>query len=290
MRSARLPGVAGAVLALAALVVSGCRGEVPRFTTWASRGERPARAAAVPVESVPPDGAAPWAGTVSHHLLADALIDRWFAELAHRRSVEVFYILSPSHWGLSAERYSLTDGSWRVPGGEVQSDRGKVAALARALGVPLEPAVFEAEHGISTLIPYIARYFPRATVVAVACRGEPPVDEPMARALSAALAPAFDADGRKKNFLLVSTDFAHHGTEAGTELKDSRTRKFFDSPSRDTWIFAGCDNRPGIYVIAHLMRAETRDSVLFHTDSWRLSGQDPTDITSYFFSYFWDSP
>jgi len=282
---------AAAATALAAVlaVLSGCGAPRPLYSTWASLGQEPGKAAAVPEESRVPPGARPWAGTVSHHLLADALLDRWFRDLAARRSVQLFYVLSPSHWGLSGQRYSLTDGSWRVPGGLVSSDVGEVARLSRTLNVPLEPEVFGPEHGVSTLMPYIARWFPRARVVAMAYRGEPPLSQPMADLLVQALAPAFDARGRQKNFLLVSADFAHHGDEAGTDAKDARTRRFFAAPSRDTWIFVGCDNRPGIYALAYLMDPTTTCAVQFHTNSFHLSGQDPADITSYFFSCFWDS-
>jgi MEMO1 family protein len=273
---------------LLALALPGCRVEARGYSTWASLGERPIPTKAVGVESSPPAGSLPWAGTVSHHLLADALIDRWFSELAQRRRVETFYILSPSHWGLSTQVYSLTDGYWRLRGSAVKSDKEKARALAKALGVPFEPSVFDVEHGVSTLMPYIARHFPGAKVVAVAYRGEAPLDQPMADKLARALAPEFTPEGRARNFLLVSSDFAHHGSRAGTALKDDRTRRFFDDPSLDTWIFAGCDNRPGIYSIARLLKPATRCGVLFHSDSLELSGHDPTDITSYFFTFFWE--
>lgn len=286
--------VAFCALACCALALacafSSCRGEASRFSTWSSLGNGPAPRSAIPVESLPPPDAFPWAGTVSHHLLADAEIDRWFAELAERRDVSVFYVLSPSHWGTSSQEFSVTDGEWLVSGGVVRSDRARARALASALGVPLENGVFDGEHGVSTLMPYVARYFPRAKIVALAYRGEPPLDQPMAERLLAALSPRFDARGKAENFLLISTDCAHHANLAGTEFKDARTRKFFDAPSPDTWIFAGCDNRPGIYALAYLLGSETRCSVLFHTNSLELSGQGADDITSYFFTYFWEEP
>lgn len=278
---------AAALAACGALALAGCPREARRYSTWASLGERPVETEPLPVESLPPAGARPWAGTVSHHLLADAQIDRWFSELAARRRVEVFYVLSPSHWGLSTQVYSLTDGSWRVPGGLVQSDRGRARALAARLGVELEPRVFDPEHGVSTLAPYIARHFPGARIVAIAYRGSPPLDQPMAERLARALAPAFSGEGRGGNFLLVSTDFSHHGDPRQTAARDARSRAFFDAPSLSTWILAGCDNRPGIYVLARLLGSKPRASVLYHCDSFALSGRGREDITSYFFSYFW---
>lgn len=281
---------ATAVLAwgILATCVAGCTPEVPRtYLTWAVTGE-PLPPATVPVaEDTLPSGVAPWAGTVSHHLLADSLIDRWFAALARARSVKVFYILSPSHWDLSVQPVSLTTGRWSVPGGWVESARPQVERLAKRLQVPLEPRVFDAEHGVSTLMPYVAKYFPQAQVVAVAYRGEPPVDQPLAARIADALEPEFDAWGRRDHFLLVSTDFAHHGDFAGTVTKDNRSRLFFEKPGPDRWILVGCDNRPGIYTLARLAAPDEMSTILFHSNSWQLSGAQPDDITSYFFSFFW---
>lgn len=258
------------------------------YTTWESLGDPPGNFPAAPVESLPPDSASPWAGTASHHLLAHNSIDRWFMELADRRTVETFFVLSPSHWGLSSQPWSLTDGSWATANGRVYSNRKHAHAIAGELGVPFEPSVFEPEHGISTLIPYIARHFPGAKVVAMAYAGEPPLNQSRAQVLTDVLQSYFDHEGKKKNFLLISADFAHHGDPEGTAVKDTRTRAFFNDPGPDTWIFAGCDNRPGMYLLGKLATPESRCVVFSHTDSWRLSGQDAHDITSYFFTFFWD--
>ena len=276
-----------AVLSFTLPLLVGCSGRVRLYSTWSSLGEEPGRTRPVAVGAPPPLDARPWAGTVSHHLLAAAQIDRWFAELAARRGVKRFYILSPSHWGLSTQEYSITDGSWRVKGGIVQSDRAAARELARTLGVKLEPSVFDPEHGVATLMPYVSKYFPGARIVAVAYRGEPPLNQPMAMRLCEALAPAFTREGRDGNFLLVSTDFSHHGDRVSTQARDERSNAFFVATSPSTWILVGCDNRPGIYVLAMLLEPTTRSTVLYHCNSWDLSDQDEDNITSYFFSYFW---
>lgn len=286
------PALAARASAVFALALAACTAATApagrRYETWSSTGERPPR----PVVSLAPEaelpaGARPWAGVVSHHLLAGDLIDGWFARLAARRGVRTFYVLSPSHWDLSAFEFSPTDGYWALGDGFVASDARAAFELAGRLGASMDPTAFDREHGVSTLMPYIARHFPGARVVALCYRGEPPVNVPMAQRLAAALAPAFGEAGRRKDFLLVSSDFAHHGDLAGTLAKDARTRRFFDGPGLSTWDLAGCDNRPGIYALAALGGAGLRSSVLYHSNSFELSGRDPDDITSYFFAYFY---
>jgi MEMO1 family protein len=279
--------VASAILACGIAALASCSREARVYSTWASLGQPPPRTRPIAAESVPPAMIRPWAGTVSHHSLAEAQIDGWFSLLAARRKVATFYIVCPSHWGLSTEDYSITDGSWRIAGRLVASDIQKSRSLARALGVELEPTVFDPEHGIAALMPALARHFPHARVVAVACRGEPPLDQPLAQRLYRALEPAFDDAGRQRDFLVISTDFSHHSDRAATDARDARSRLFFASPSESSWILAGCDNRPGMYLLAKLLPPGSAASILFHCDSYELSGEGPDDITSYFFSYFW---
>lgn len=276
-----------ALAAGCAILFASCSASKRLYSTWESLGKVSDITRPVEAGTIPPLSAQPWAGTVSHHLLAYAQIDHWFQVLSKRREVKRFYILSPSHWGLSTQPYSVTDGSWRIHNGFVESDAREARSIARKLGVPLEPRVFEPEHGVSTLIPFIAKYFPHAKVVAIAYQGEPPLNQPMAERLYSALSPAFGKKGKESNFLLVSTDFSHHGDAEDTRLKDSRSEEFFRNPSFNTWITAGCDNRPGIYVLSRLLTPETRACVLYHCDSFKLTGAGEEDITSYFFSYFW---
>ena len=259
------------------------------ISTWESSGEKAPPVIFSPsVEELPPDGAFVWAGTVSHHLLADEQIDFWFKQIASGRTVETFFIISPSHYGLSSQIWSLADCSWQTKEKIVRTNGKIERAIAKNLEVSFDEQVFYGEHGITTLIPYIARYFPNAKVCAIAVHGEPPLNQNEAQKLSDSLAPYFDDTGRQKNFLLISTDFAHHGDYEGTVFKDSRSRQFFNAPSASTWIFCGCDNRPGIYTLSRFLRPQTKATIVFHTNSFALSGFDENDITSYFFTLFYD--
>ena len=282
----------------ATVLLVGCRKPAARelskttgqlIKTWDTLGEEiPPVIYEPPLEALPPAKAKLWAGTVSHHLLADKQIDSWFSEIAKHRKVETFFIICPSHYGLSAQEWSLDNCRWETKNGIVYTDEKKEREIAAALGVTYEPQVFPDEHGVNTLIPYISRYFPKAKVCVIAVHGEPPLNQKNAQVLADSLAPYFSEQGRRKNFLLISTDFAHHGNLEGTEFKDTRSREFFKNPSDSTWIFCGCDNRPGIYVISRFLTPDTKNAVLYHTNSFELSGLDGNDITSYFFSLFYN--
>lgn len=287
-----LAGLAAAVLLAVPVFLTWCRKPAASgqlIKTWDAAGEEiPPVIYEPPLKALPPAKAELWAGTVSHHLLADKQIDSWFSEIAKRRKVETFFILCPSHYGLSAQEWSLDNCRWETKTGIICTDEKKEREIAASLGVSFEPQVFPDEHGVNTLIPYISRYFPKAKVCVIAVHGEPPLNQKNAQMLADSLAPYFSEQGRRKNFLLISTDFAHHGDLEGTEFKDTRSREFFNNPSDSTWIFCGCDNRPGIYVISRFLTPDTKNAVLYHTNSFELSGLDGNDITSYFFSLFYD--
>ncbi len=254
-----------------------------------------------------PKNALPWGGTVSHHLLTHVLIDAWFAELAEHRpnGIDLFFILSPSHWHLSLEPYSLTDGSWKCKNGFVNSAIAETEKLKNILAVNYEPFVFKYEHGVDSLMPYIKKYFPNAEVVAIAYNGDPPVNMNLVKKLEQALRQVFSIEDarnnlkpksgnnknveRKNAFLLISTDFSHHSDIEKTNKKDAKSRAFLTSLNPDLWTLGICDNRPAMFILSSLVTPKTKSTIQWATNALALSNEtDPEDITSYFFTFFWE--
>ncbi len=266
--------------------------EGPTFSTWEKEGKAVDPAFNFPAKAKlggrrKDGGFFPWTGTVSHHFLTDPLIDSWFKEIRDRRDVKHFFILSPSHFGLSTKEYSLADGRWECKNKSYVYTNGEYSdRICAALGVDYDNQVFYDEHGVSTLIPYIRRYFPGADVVAIAIQGEPPMNMDYCERLYQAVAPYFDERGKAENFLVISSDFSHHGTPEQTAFKDGISQTFFDAPTKENFIAAVCDNRPSIYVMASLLAKDAQAYVLYHTNSFEICGMDGDDITSYFFSLF----
>ena len=233
------------------------------------------------------EGFVPWGGTVSHHFLTAPLIDDWFCQISKRRRVDTFFMICPSHYGLSTFDYSVAFCKWNCgEKGFVETDVDYSSKVAEELKVGNDSEAFLIEHGASTLMPYIKKYFPDAKVVVIAVNGEPPVSIEYAKKLSDCLRPYFDKKGKRENFLIVSTDFSHHGTVEQTEYKDNISLHFFNDPSVRNFIAAVCDNRVGIYALSSFIKPEDKARILYHTDSFSISGEDENDITSYYFSLF----
>ena len=230
----------------------------------------------------------PWGGVVSHHLLVGKYIDEFFSNIKEEREVDTFFIICPSHYGLSVQPWSVADCSWRIGSDNyVRTDLEKAQTVLDSLNVPFDPQVFPVEHGASALMPYIKRHFPEANVVVVAVNGEPPVNSLYNQALVDAVLPFFSGNGKDKNFLLISSDFSHHVNEEKTRERDSRSEIFLREADPEKWIFSVCDNRPGIYLLSRMMTETTESRILCHTNSYEFTGEGEDDITSYFFVLFY---
>lgn len=230
-----------------------------------------------------------WGGTVSHHALANDYIEDFFKTLSNSRKIKTFFIICPSHYNLSTYEWSVSNDSWDLENGQkVYSDLKKTEQVISYLDVNYDPQVFTIEHGISSLTPFVNKYFPKAKIVAIAVQGEPPMNVEYATKLYESIKPFFTEKKRKDNFLLISSDFAHHGNEEQTRIKDERSALFFNNLSQENWILCGCDNRPGIYTMSRFINKKTKVVYLKHTTSYEICGEGEDDITSYYFSLLGD--
>lgn len=118
-------------------------------------------------------------GIVAHHLLVGDKIAQTFAALGTGREKTVI-ILSPNHFDAGRSTLQTTDGTWETPYGDVEVDTevlqqlmgsGRVMGfLDEANGVEqlsYEPDTFEQEHGVSAIVPFVKRWFPRAKIVPI---------------------------------------------------------------------------------------------------------------------------
>ena len=170
------------------------------YHTWLSLEEMNYRECVLPLsdELIPVDFL-PWAGIVSHHILTHEYIDAWFYRLSQICNPKRFFIISPDHYGLSLEHYSLTIGSWDSGFGLVESDKNKVMELIKLLDISLDERVFDMEHGISALMPYIKKYFPQTKVVAIVISGDSSVNTFVTGQLADILEKEFDKE-KQNNF------------------------------------------------------------------------------------------
>lgn len=151
---------------------------------------------------------------VAHHLLVADKIAEVFAMIAND-DVKTVVLVSPNHFSRGIYAAQVSKGAWETPFGIVESDADAVDALLAAdatLRHSEEP--FNEEHGLYGLMPFVARSFPNARVVAVTVREGLSPDA--ARGLGETIARTLpDA------MLVASVDMTHYRDAEYTAANDA---------------------------------------------------------------------
>lgn len=113
-----------------------------------------------------------------------------------------------------------TEGSYKTFFGDVAIDTGIVAELERS-GLVARSGLFEDEHGVYTIAPYIKHYLPDAEIVPVAISQKSMGSEAVRNEIRDLLGPLLE---RKDVALVVSSDFSHYLPLAETEEMDRKTQ------------------------------------------------------------------
>ena len=160
--------------------------------------------------------------TVPHHLLAADLLAEAFSRLRGQDYHRVV-ILCPDHFTRSTTPFAVAGRDFDTCFGPLAVD---AAAVGQLLASPLVASsnLFSQEHGVHALTPFLARYFPRAGLVAVAIRKT--ATQEQCDALAAALAPLLD----ERTLVIQSTDFSHYLAPAQAARMDQQTLRLLADP------------------------------------------------------------
>jgi poly-gamma-glutamate synthesis protein (capsule biosynthesis protein) len=137
----------------------------------------------------PPTGHRVTGITVPHQLVAADLIARGF-RCASGGTYERIILLSPDHFRRSRLPFATSRGAFETVFGDVACDEAAVDSLLAGCPQIAESALFAKEHGVHAVLPFVARFFPKAKIVPVALR----IDSKREDWLM--LVDAFDATGR----------------------------------------------------------------------------------------------
>lgn len=190
-------------------------GDAAPFLDAIARERREARAA-FPVTGI----------TVPHHLLAADLMARGFWAASGNRYDRVI-LLSPDHFNRSQKPFATTARDHETVLGRIPADRQAVAALLATPDLVEASDLFEREHGVAALLPFVKRFFPDATLVpvAISIRAEP-ADWDRAVAL---LAPLLGP----RTLVVQSTDYSHYRPQAESILRDQESLNVIASEDAD---------------------------------------------------------
>ncbi|MBD3281958.1 AmmeMemoRadiSam system protein B [Candidatus Uhrbacteria bacterium] len=223
----------------------------------------------------------PVAGIVNHHALAMDLQARFFKSLKESRpDIERFVVISPDHF-LSGDLVSTHGYAYATPAGEVESRALGVKGIFEAKDVKL----FEGEHGVGTLAPFIAREFPRARLVPVYIR--PEAAKSRLEKLGVSIAELVD----EETFVILSSDMSHYLKDDEARENDKVTLSWIEEPDWEKLQSADddyTDSAQGFVVLESLftsLKQEVSFQLLDHVISTDY-GADPNETTSYINGFY----
>lgn len=228
---------------------------------------------------------------VPHHIVAAESIARGIYALTSRSDLRRIILISPDHYGVCANFLCTTNGGFQTLFGTTQTDSLAVRTLALSALVDVQPPLFEKEHGIYAVLPFIAKALPSARVVPIVISQERFWRIDKAKLIQT-LEPLLDSH----TAIVVSSDFSHYLPVKESDILDDATEKTL--LSRDMNGIAALKNPdqsdcPGcLYLLGALAdRGGFYNlSVLAHTNSARILGDESvTQTTSHFAIAFYQS-
>lgn len=232
-------------------------------------------------ETLPKSSGTPVAGVVNHHTLADDLIARFFAGLkASRPDVKRFVIISPDHFNAGRGYVSTHVRPYDTGVGEIAVDKDAVQLIIESgLAVEESGVLFEREHGIGALIPFLARAYPEVTIVLMTIRGDTPKD--MIPDLTAAMEELWD----ERTVIILSADMSHYLTTSEALKNDVQTLRWLEDGNQtiagasDDYIDNG-KAASAIFAVMEKLHSGAKFTLFDHDISSSYGG-DPTFTTSY---------
>lgn len=156
-----------------------------------------------------------------HHDLANPMISRILAETAERLAgnmPDTIILLGPNHEREGASKIQTNALDWDTPEGIMPVAKDWAEELLRLYSASGDPTLFEREHSVNTLIPWIRHYFPDASVLPILIHGN--LEQMRCLALSRTLA---EFSNQRKTLIIASIDFSHGLSSRVALLRDAKT-------------------------------------------------------------------
>lgn len=227
-----------------------------------------------------------YGGIIPHHLLAAPLIAGFFEGIAEQKVTTVI-LLSPNHYSLGPYNITMSKGVWTTIFGDLETDTAKVSQLENKKAAFVSEDLFDTEHGIYGITPFIKKTFPEAKIIPIVIKGGTPKPE------CDKLVQALNSLADDRTLILVSSDFSHYLPSDQADMRDRESIPAIESFDTDR-IFSldhvkNIDSPESVYVLLKLMQLKMAAKPVFieNTNSAKLTNQpDLQSTTSYLTMYF----
>lgn len=162
---------------------------------------------------------------IPHHLLAVNIIASGI-KLLKNQTLDNIIILSPDHFNNCDDWICGTDGIFNTAFGDVEVAAEKIAQIKDEISVSHK--LFEKEHGINTILPFVANYLPDTKIVPLVLsqkNGWGSHKEEMINTISKILG--------ERDVLVISSDFSHNVTKDQARKQDRQSIEVLKNLSKD---------------------------------------------------------
>lgn len=219
---------------------------------------------------------------VNHHLLAGDLIAETFA-YAENQSVRDIVLIAPNHFHQGKGEFIASEYDWRTPNGILEADHVLIDSIS---SLSEDEDAIKGEHGLSNLIPFVKRSFPKANIIPIMVRDD--VSDEMIDRFSLELASILPKD----TLIIGSFDFSHDASPQSADYHDQMAHGVVYHGDIDSVSKLDIDSRPGLRLLMRLMEDQkARFHRLAMTNS-SIYTKNPyqDDVTSYLTGYYSKDP
>ncbi|MFA6427415.1 MAG: AmmeMemoRadiSam system protein B [Candidatus Magasanikbacteria bacterium] len=223
---------------------------------------------------------------VPHHLLVSeyiaALIKKSFG-----RPIDYVIIIGPNHQNVGSNALSSAHAQWGTPFGSVQTDAKMVDAFLDYVHGYSQTYVFEEEHSVGAIVPFIKHYLPQARIVPIVINSY--ATHADAEKLSDWLATSIGGN----YLIIVSTDFSHYLDKTTADRNDLYTRELIEKG--DTIKITTLNNDyvdSPVSLATVLLFAQKKGlttDIVYNSNSFDFLTNKPSETTSYFGIVFRDT-
>lgn len=228
------------------------------------------------------------AAVTSHHFLAKDLIAQTFFGI-DPINIKTVIIISPDHFQQIKKLGFLActaRNDWRTPFGILNSDEKIINHLLKNGKILESTNLFEMEHGVYVLIPFIKKTLPNVKIV------------PLVLKQNANYRFFYDLGNVISNIvnvnetiLIMSSDFTHNASIQIAKQNDEKSIKLL-SQKKFTDVRSITNDCPQCtaFLFGYLNHASTNFKLIFNQNSFDLSKENQDSVTSYVGAYFTSSP
>lgn len=215
-------------------------------------------------------------GIVPHHDLAVEMIENFYRRAGAAEAKRV-WLLSPDHFRRARTFAPFSPDDWRTPSRVLKADREAAAVLGVLSVSGADGALFQKEHGITIHIPYVAEFFPNASVVPVVVRSQTP-DLALLELKKAILRIAGSND-----VFILSMDLSHYKTPEAMAKEDEKTLSVLTKLNHARTGEIDVDARRAAALLLMILRelGAAEGEILARSDSSEILGRRVGSGTSY---------